>query len=251
MTPLRPGGLAASKAYRLGRIARRDMAMAQYFVQGSDNVTYGPVDEAGLVQWARQGRLVSGTPIRCGAAGPVVLAGSLPFMAAALAPAGAIAPGGYYDPYNQIVPPNTMAARMHRLEMFSVAGMVLLSIVTFGIFPLIWLGLMHDKMPRTRLDDPSAGKAIGFMFIPFFNFYWQFFNYLRLCDRINDQRTMRGLAPSAPRGLAMASCIMTLIPYVNILGCLIIEPIFVGMLQASVNELVLVTARQAQAACPA
>jgi len=225
------------------------MAMAQYFVQGSDNVTYGPVDEAGLVQWARQGRLVSATNVRCGPAGPVVLAGSLPFMAAVMAQVGTVPPGGYYNPYAQIVPPNTMAARMHRLDMFSVAGMVLLQLVTFGIFPLIWLGLMHDKMPRTRPDDPSAGKAIGFMFIPFFNFYWMFFNYLRLCDRINDQRAMRGLSPSAPRGLAMASCIITLIPYVNFLvGYLIIEPIFVGMLQASVNELVLVTAQQAQPA---
>ncbi len=223
--------------------------MAQYFVQGADNVTYGPVDEAGLVQWAREGRLMSGTTVRCGPAGPLVVAGSLPFLAPALAASCAAPPGGYYGPYNQIVPPNSMAARMHRLEMFSVAGMVLLQLVTFGIFPLIWLGLMHDKMPRTRSDDPSAGKAIGFMFIPFFNLYWMFFNYLRLCDRINDQRAMRGLAPSAPRGLAMASCILMLIPYLNLLvGCLILRPIFVGMLQASVNELVLVTAQQAQPA---
>jgi len=100
--------------------------MAQYFVQGSDNMMYGPVDEAGLVQWAREGRL---------------------------------------------------------------------------------------------------------------------------CDRINDQRAMRGLPPSAPRGLAMASCILMCIPYVNFLvGALIVDPIFVGMLQASVNELVLVTARQSQPA---
>jgi hypothetical protein len=33
-----------------------------------------------------------------------------------------------------------------------------------------------------------------------------------------------------------------------LVGYLIIEPIFVGMLQASVNELVLVTAHQAQPA---
>jgi len=139
------------------------------------------------------------------------------------------------------------AARMHCLETFSVSGTMVLQIVTSGIFPLIWFGLMHGKMPRTRPDDPSAGKAIGFMFIPFFNLYWVFFSYLRLCDRINDQRRMRGLAPTAPRGMAIASTIAMLIPYVNILvGALILRPIFVGMLQGSVNELVAVTAQQAQ-----
>lgn len=222
--------------------------MAQYWVLGSDNVTYGPIDEAGLVQWVREGRLGPNSSVRCGEAGAVVAAGTLPFLAGAL-PAAPAAPQGYYNPQYQIVPMGSPAAGMHRLETFGVGAMVLLQLVTFGIFPLIWLGLMHDKMPRTRHDDPSAGKAIGFMFIPFFNFYWIFFNYLRLCDRINDQRRIRGLAPSAPRGMAIASGIAMIIPYVNLLvGALILRPIFVGMLQASVNELVEVTAQQAQAA---
>jgi hypothetical protein len=55
----------------------------------------------------------------------------------------------------------------HQLTAFPVAAAVLLHYVTLGIFTLIWLNLMHGKMCRVRTDDPSAGKAVGFCFIPF------------------------------------------------------------------------------------
>ena len=125
------------------------------------------------------------------------------------------------------------------------AAVVLLNYVTLGIFNLIWFGLMHDKMPKIRHDDPSAGKAIGFMFIPFFNLYWMFFMYCRLCDRIAEQRELRGLPGESLRGLAIAACVVSLIPYVGCcVGPFIMWPIFVGMLQAKVNELVQVTQQQ-------
>ena len=58
-----------------------------------------------------------------------------------------------------------------------------LSIVTLGIFPWIWFGLMHGKLPKNRPDDPSALRAILFQLIPFFNFYWMFFVNLRMRGR--------------------------------------------------------------------
>ncbi len=218
--------------------------MAEYSVMAADGQAYGPVDEAGMVQWVREGRVNAATNIRCEPGGQVVPAGSLPFLAASLGSAAApplpqapVAAG-----YPQVVAPGSPQARMHTLDQFSAGVAVLLQYVTFGIFPLIWLGLMHDKMPKLRHDDPSAGKAIGFMFIPFFNIYWMFFHHLRLCDRINEQRTFHGLAPTAPRGLALGAGICTLIPYVNIVAGLILWPIYIGLLQARVNELVYATA---------
>ncbi|HMD54201.1 MAG TPA: DUF4234 domain-containing protein, partial [Phycisphaerae bacterium] len=80
------------------------------------------------------------------------------------------------------VPPNANSG--HQLTSLPVALVILLHYMTCGIFPLIWLNLMHGKLPRIRPDDPSAGKAIGFCFIPFFNLYWIFFTYRRLCLRI-------------------------------------------------------------------
>ncbi|MDD5705527.1 MAG: GYF domain-containing protein [Kiritimatiellae bacterium] len=127
----------------------------------------------------------------------------------------------------------------HQLTTFPVAGAVLLHYVTFGIFTLIWLNLMHGKMNRVRADDPSAGKAVGFCFIPFFNLFWIFFTYRRLCLRIDEQRDLYRLPPSNLRGLATTACIFQIMPYINfLLGYTIITPTFIGMMQSSVNQLV-------------
>ena len=134
-----------------------------------------------------------------------------------------------------------------------MAACVVFHFLTLGLFTLIRLGLQHGRMPRLRWDDPSAGRAIGFMFIPFYNLYWMFFMYRRLCDRVDEQRWMRGLPPSRLRGLVTGALICQLIPYANYVSLLILMPIFLGKMQASINELVRVTPYQhyagGQAAC--
>jgi hypothetical protein len=138
-------------------------------------------------------------------------------------------------------PPRTGATTScpHQLTTFPVALAVLLHYLTFGIFTMVWLNLMHGKISRVRADDPSAGKAVGFCFIPFFNLYWIFFTYRRLCLRIDEQRDLYGLPPSNLRGLATTSCIFQLIPYINLMiGYTIITPLFIGVMQSSVNQLV-------------
>jgi len=216
--------------------------MAMYSVIAGDGNAYGPVDEAGLTQWAREGRVSAATQLRCEPGGQIVQAATLPFLAPILsAPPVAAVPV-----YAQVVPANSPQAALHQLTSFSAGLAVLLQYVTFGIFPLIWFGLMQDKMPRLRHDDPSAGKHIGFLFIPFFNLYWMFFAYCRLCDRIAEQRQLRGMDPANVKGLAIAACIVSLIPYVNFLvGTLILWPIFIGVLQSRINELVYATQQQA------
>lgn len=126
----------------------------------------------------------------------------------------------------------------HQLTSFPVAVVILLHFVTCGLFSFIYLNLMHGKLPRVRSDDPSAGRAVGFCFIPFYNLYWIFFSYRRLCLRIDEQRNLYGLPPSNLSGLATAACIFQVIPYLNILvGYTIITPIFLGLMQSSVNQL--------------
>ena len=83
--------------------------------------------------------------------------------------------------------PPGMVGSSPRLEPFPVAASVLLHFITLGLFSFFHLNLLHGKLPKVRPDDPSAGKAIGFMFIPFFNFYWVFFSYNRLCLRVDEQ----------------------------------------------------------------
>jgi hypothetical protein len=114
----------------------------------------------------------------------------------------------------------------------------LLNILTFGLFPMIHFGLLHDRLPRASHNDPSSAKAIGFQFIPYFNFYWIFFSALRLADRLNLQLRLRGERKLVSRGLLIAACVLTVIPYINlVIGIPIMWTIASCMLQARVNRI--------------
>jgi hypothetical protein len=207
-----------------------------YSLLAPDGRSFGPVDQDGLIRWAREGRIVAASQIRCVETGVVTPAGSLQFLAPVLIPPPVAVAGS--PPALAAPPPiHPLPGAGGTLTPLPVAVVILLHFVTCGIFPTIWFGLMHGKLPKTRPDDPSAGQAVGFMFIPFFNLYWVFFSYIRLCDRIDEQRIRHGLAPNNLRGLAIATCIVIVIPYVNLLGALILDPIFFGVLQATANEL--------------
>jgi hypothetical protein len=124
----------------------------------------------------------------------------------------------------------------HSVKDFPVWAIAILNVVTFGLYPLIHFGLLHDRLPRAVHNDPSAGKAIGFQFIPYYNLYWIFFSALRLCDRLSLQLQLRGQAPRAPRGLVLAACVCSVIPYFNLLiGIPIMWTIAVCFLQSTVN----------------
>jgi hypothetical protein len=133
--------------------------------------------------------------------------------------------------------PERARLAQHQIRPFSVFGAIVLHYITFGLFSWIHFSVMHDKLPKAATNDPSAGKAIGFSFIPYFNLYWVFFNALRLTDRLSLQFKLRGLADRAPKGMATAACIVGIIPYIGwAIGYLITWPILVGMLQSSVNK---------------
>jgi hypothetical protein len=224
--------------------------MATYFVIASDGQRYGPVDEPGLLAWAREGRVVRDTHIFCQETNVTAPAFSFPTLASTLGPAPTQAPVapsqpvGYYS--GAPIFPNG-----HELSDFPVVGIVLLDIFV-PIFSVIWFNLMHGKMNRNRPDDPGAGKAIGFCFIPLFNiWYWDFFTFRRLVLRVNEQRTDHGLPPADLDGLALTTCVLYAciipigcIPILNILLILaikVISCIFFAKLQQAVNELVIQT----------
>ena len=79
----------------------------------------------------------------------------------------------------------------------------MLSIITLGIFGLVYMGLKHGQLPKVKSNDPGAGKAIGFWFIPFFHYYWIFVFWLRLVDRINFQYRLRGAPAPVSRNFAI------------------------------------------------
>ena len=210
-----------------------------YIISGADGKEYGPASIEQMRQWIAEGRVNPQTRVQEAGAGEWKTAAEFPELG--FASVARTAGGGTSSP--PLIPTPDSG---HHLTSFPVAALILLHYITCGIFSLIWLNLMHGKLPRVRSDDPSAGRAIGFCFIPFYNLYWIFFTYRRLCLRIDEQRNLYGLPPSNLSGMATTSCIFQLIPYVNaLIGYTIITPIFIGQMQSSVNQLVTTSATTA------
>jgi hypothetical protein len=113
------------------------------------------------------------------------------------------------DPYSrmfnvaQLSEEQRLPYSQHQLQEFPTWAVIVLSIVTLGIFGVVYHGMKHSKLPKVRPDDFGAGKAIGFLFIPFFNLYWTFVFWNRLADRINFQYKLRAAPPPVSRDLAI------------------------------------------------
>ena len=137
----------------------------------------------------------------------------------------------------------------HLLSGFSVASLVLLHFVTAGVFSIVYLNLLHERMPRLRRDDPSATVALGLCFVPVFNLYWFSFSFHRLCVRINQQRRLNGLRATAPEWLAipvgvllacgLVAAFFTTTGFYVVLGTMgmVVLPVFAALVQHSINQL--------------
>lgn len=125
----------------------------------------------------------------------------------------------------------------HSLRAFPVWAAVLLHYATFGLASLIRYSLAHDRFPKAVAGDPSAGKALGFSFIPYFNLYWCVYSPLRLADRINLQNRIRGRGDGVPRGLVLFCGVLGVIPYLNVLLGVPMWGIGVAKLQKAINQL--------------
>lgn len=122
--------------------------------------------------------------------------------------------------------------KQNQLSSFNPVLAVILSIFTIGIFAAIYYGLKHGKLPRVKDNDPSAGKAIGFMFIPYFNIYWAFVVWPRLVDRINLQFRLRGRQSPLSRGFCIATVALMFIGIGYLLALVLIY-----QSQKAINEL--------------
>lgn len=93
-----------------------------------------------------------------------------------------------------------------------VAGMVFGMILLYRAWAII--------QPHGARTTP--GKAVGFLFIPFFNFYWMFVAYRGLLLDFTALGARAGIAMQPKVGLATATCVLLLvgmipIPIVNML----------------------------------
>lgn len=156
----------------------------------------------------------------------------------------AIAVANPYDKYydlNQLSEEQRQAYMQHTLTEFPSWAVVVLSILTLGIFGTIYHGLKHSKLPEIKSDDFGAGKGIGFLLIPFFNLYWVFVFWLRLVDRINFQYRLRGAPPPVSRDLALWTIILSLsslIVGITGIASSVMALIVAAQIQSATNRLV-------------
>jgi hypothetical protein len=174
-------------------------------------------------------------------------------QAAAGAPAVVAAPAApirtFADVYGEgadlmqvLTPEQREAYGRHTLTRFPTWLVVVLHFLTIGIFTLVYQGLKLSRLPVVKHDDFGPGKAIGFMFIPFFNYYWVFRFALGITERLNFQFRLRGQPPPVSRGLALASCIVwvtgSLVYVTWPVAFLFLMPIVAGQWQSATNRLV-------------
>ncbi len=140
---------------------------------------------------------------------------------------------------SKLNPQEKKFALMHKeFFKFPVWAAIILDIITFRLFSLIFYGIQHGYFPRLKLNDPGTGKAIGFMFIPFFNVYWIFFFWLRLADRINFQLKLRNKEPAVSKVLIAIALACNFVPLLSYISWLVLMPIVVGFTQYGINQLV-------------
>jgi hypothetical protein len=79
------------------------------------------------------------------------------------------------------------------------------------ILAVIFTSLLHYKcwnsLPQ-QFRTTTPGKAVGFMFIPFFNFYWAFISWPKLSEGLTNWQNNSGIKPTHTRGLGISFAIL-------------------------------------------
>jgi len=118
--------------------------------------------------------------------------------------------------------------------------LVIYLFVVFCMFVHKSWSSIQDGHART---DPC--KALGFLFIPFFNFYWIFQAYWGFAKDYNAYTARHAInnAPELPEGLFLAYCILivlSIIPFVNFvtgIAAFIIFAVIISKVCDAVNVL--------------
>jgi hypothetical protein len=95
-----------------------------------------------------------------------------------------------------------------------------LVIATSGIFGLLFLYTVWQQIPLD-IARTTPGKAIGFLFIPFFSIYWQFVAIYGLGKDLNQALEQAGLRPQVNETVGLVSCVACIASCIPAIGTLI------------------------------
>jgi hypothetical protein len=119
--------------------------------------------------------------------------------------------------------------------LLGIASTVVAAIFCYVVLYKAWQ-VIQDGQPRT-----TPGKAVGFLFIPFFNLYWMFVAYWGWAKDCNAYISSRGLSLAPlPEKLYLAFPIITLcsgIPYVGSAAALAVIVVFIIMCNQMIDTI--------------
>jgi hypothetical protein len=106
-------------------------------------------------------------------------------------------------------------------------GIALVDVLVGGIAYLVLIYRLWSVVQDGRAQT-TPGNAVGFLFIPCFNIYWQFVAYWGLSKELNRIRREYGVAaPAANESLALMACILHCCMWVPYFGALLSLPLFI------------------------
>ncbi len=110
----------------------------------------------------------------------------------------------------------------HDLALGVIALVWCTAVFSWVVSCLTWVYKSWEFLPREyrrtasgREISPAA--AVGFEFVPIYNLYWVFAQNLGYCEALDSVMMQSGRSARAPKSLALACCVMQVIPYVNFL----------------------------------
>lgn len=138
--------------------------------------------------------------------------------------------------------PRGMPTAHAGIKIVAPANAVIFTIITLGIYQLFWLYRIIKELHQRGSTETTPGKAVGFLFIPFYNFVWVFIVWKRLGDAIAREYSNAGF-PVPATGLVWLAPIGALFgvaanfaPPLAVVQ-LILLPIAIGNAQAWMNQL--------------
>jgi hypothetical protein len=152
-----------------------------------------------------------------------------------------------YSGFVLLIPAVLLLRTEFSIGIFILSGLISLisSIISLVILYNIWDFIIEEyRVQRLKPPVKTPGEAIGFLFIPLFNFYWMFIAIGKMPACLNELGRTRGSKLLLSENLGVWISILTLfsiIPFAGIIGALINAYILLPiLLSKSIQALTLI-----------